>query len=157
MVFAKIAMQRRKPGQPQAETMRILIAEDDYISRKYLYTLLSQHGEVKLAVNGQEAVDAFALAISEKHPFDLVCLDIMMPELDGVDVLKTLRAQEAEGTSPGGPAKIVMTTALADRDHVLRAMQNGCDGYLLKPIEPVTLIKKLQELRVLPGGRSAAS
>ncbi len=71
--------------------MRILIAEDDFIGRKVLQTYLQQHGTCDIAINGMEAVDLFLRAKKEGKPYDLICLDIMMPIMDGIAVLKTIR------------------------------------------------------------------
>jgi len=129
--------------------MNILIAEDDYISRKFLYTVLAAHGTVKLACNGREAVDMYLKSLSESRPFDLVCLDIMMPEMDGVEALKAIRAIESEWPGSGlKQAKIVMTTALADKPFVIKALKYGCDGYVLKPIDQKVLFQKMTELEL---------
>ena len=74
--------------------MRILIVEDDLASRKIMLKILSKYGECDVTVDGLEAVDAFMLAQKENKPYDLVCLDIMMPKLDGVKVLKVIRSLE---------------------------------------------------------------
>jgi two-component system chemotaxis response regulator CheY len=71
--------------------MKILIAEDDMMSRKFLYKFLSKYGECDITVDGMEAIDAFLLALKDKKPYDLVCLDIMMPKVDGLKALKRLK------------------------------------------------------------------
>ena len=70
--------------------MKVLIAEDDFISRKLLNTLLAPFGEVDIAANGKEAFTAVKMAIENNHPYDLICLDILMPELDGIMALKKI-------------------------------------------------------------------
>jgi two-component system chemotaxis response regulator CheY len=74
--------------------MKILIAEDDYASRKFLFKLLSQYGECDMTVDGIETVEAFAIAYDIGKPYDLLCLDIMMPKIDGLKALKTIRDYE---------------------------------------------------------------
>mgnify|MGYP003405830975 CR=1 FL=1 len=74
--------------------LKILIAEDDLVSRKYLNKVLNKIGECDLVVDGKEAIDAYMLAISENSAYDLICLDIMMPKIDGTKVLKTIRELE---------------------------------------------------------------
>ena len=59
--------------------MKILLAEDDYATRKFMVSFLSKYGECDVTVDGMEAVDAFLMALEEEEPYDLVCLDIMMP------------------------------------------------------------------------------
>ena len=76
--------------------MRILIAEDDFASRKFMLRFLSQYGECDVTVDGMEAVDAFLMALEDEENYDLVCLDIMMPELDGYQALKAMRDIEKE-------------------------------------------------------------
>lgn len=68
--------------------MKILIAEDDFVSRKLLNTLLTPLGEVDIAANGQEAFIAVKMSFGTDQPYDLICLDILMPEVDGIIALK---------------------------------------------------------------------
>ena len=76
--------------------MRILIAEDDFASRKAILKFLSAYGECDVTVDGMEAIDAFMMAIEEDDPYDLVCLDVMMPVMDGYQALKNIRDIERE-------------------------------------------------------------
>ena len=64
--------------------MKILLAEDDFVTRKFMANFLSKYGDCDVTVDGMEAVDAFMLALEEDEPYDLVCLDIMMPNMDAV-------------------------------------------------------------------------
>jgi len=125
--------------------MRILIVEDDYTSRIVLLRQLLPYGQTQVAVNGKEAVELFGAAISAGTPFDLVCLDIMLPGMDGQAVLRELRAIESSaGPAPGRtPARIIMTTALNDRTNVVTAIKS-CDGYLVKPVDRAKLMACLQ-------------
>lgn len=79
--------------------MKTLIVEDDFTSRLLLQTFLNPYGESHVAVDGIEAIEAFMLACAEKYPYDLVCLDIMMPRMDGHEVLKRIRGMEESGVS----------------------------------------------------------
>ena len=76
--------------------MKALVAEDDFASRKFITNYLSQFGECDATVDGMEVVDAFMMAYEDEEPYDLVCLDVMMPVLDGYQVLKAIRDIEAE-------------------------------------------------------------
>ena len=115
--------------------MKILIAEDDFVSRKILNTQLASLGEVDIAANGKEALTAVKMAIEDNQPYDLICLDIMMPEVDGIMALKKIRQLEAQKElNPEARSKIIMITALSDKSHVLAAAQANCDGFLVKPI-----------------------
>src|ERR1022692_2902118 len=95
--------------------MKTLVVEDDFTSRLVLQTFLSLYGECHVAVNGWEAVDAFRAALEGGQPYDLICMDIMMPEMDGRDAVKQVRAlEEAHGVLSASAAKIIMTTAVED-------------------------------------------
>jgi Response regulators consisting of a CheY-like receiver domain and a winged-helix DNA-binding domain len=130
--------------------MRILIAEDDFTSRKFLFKFLSQYGECDLTVNGLEAMDAFVLAIKENQPYDLVCLDIMMPKVDGVQVLKTIRGLEKEnGLAEDQRAKVIMITALGETEYVQQAFALGCEAYAAKPVDTAKLVQVLAKLGLI--------
>ena len=76
--------------------MKILIVEDDIISRTFLSKFLDQYGECDIVVDGMEALDAYLIAEKEKQPYDLIFLDIMMPKIDGTKVLKAIRDFEKQ-------------------------------------------------------------
>jgi two-component system chemotaxis response regulator CheY len=80
--------------------MRILIAEDDFASRRVILKFLSVYGECDVTVDGMEAIDAFQMALDENEPYDLICLDIMMPIMDGYQSLKNIREIEEERNIP---------------------------------------------------------
>ena len=131
--------------------MRILIAEDDLVSRKFLFRFLSTYGECDLVVDGVEALDAFLMSMKDGNPYDLICLDIMMPKVDGVKVLKYIRDLESQqGVLPEKRSKIIMTTALAETQFVQNAFDIGCDAYAAKPIDTQKLIDVLKKLVLIP-------
>ena len=80
--------------------MRILLAEDDFVTRKFMSNFLSKYGECDVTVDGLEAVDAYMMALEEGNPYDLVCLDIMMPVMDGYQALVGIRNLEKERNIP---------------------------------------------------------
>ncbi|EGB13893.1 response regulator receiver protein [Pseudodesulfovibrio mercurii] len=131
--------------------MRILIVEDEFTSRKLLTALLSDFGECDTASDGVECVDAFRRAIAEGRPYDLVCMDIMMPNKDGHQALKDIRAMEQEaGVSAADEAKVIMITALNDPKTVVRAYyKGGAAAYLPKPIEVESLYAILRNLALI--------
>ncbi|HOM01374.1 MAG TPA: response regulator [Acetivibrio sp.] len=127
--------------------MRILIAEDDYASRKFLYKFLSSYGECDITIDGIEAVDAFMLALDEGKPYDLVCLDIMMPKLDGTKALKAIRdVEKQKGIEGDNRVKVIMTTALNDTTNVYTAFESGCEAYAAKPIDTEKFAEVLKKI-----------
>ena len=130
--------------------MKTLIAEDDFTSRLLLQKLLEGYGTCHIAVNGREAVEAARLAIEEGEPYDLICMDIMMPEMDGQKALGEVRRLEQTSVVSGlGHAKIIMTTALADKANVMKACEQRCDGFLAKPIQKAKLEEDLRKLELI--------
>ena len=130
--------------------MRTLIVEDDFTSRLLLQSFLSQYGESHIAVNGREAVEAFRAAQKSGQTYDLICLDIMMPEMDGHEAIKQIRAlEEASGTLSSNGAKIIMTTALDDVHNVVRSFKSLCDAYLFKPIDTAKLLGHIRGMQLI--------
>ncbi len=130
--------------------MRILIAEDDFASRKFMLKFLSKFGECDITVDGMEAVDTYLMALDADTPYDLVCLDIMMPALDGYQALKAIRDIEQERKIPEDQrAKIIMTTALNEGANVNKAFDLGCVAYAGKPIDQVKFESVLRKLELI--------
>ena len=130
--------------------MRTLIVEDEFTSRALLRELLKRYGVPQVAMNGKEAVEAVRTALDAGEPFDLICLDILMPEMDGHEALKQIRDLEEEaGLVAATRAKVIMTTALSDRDTVLEAIRGQCDYFLVKPIDSRALLEELRQLGLI--------
>lgn len=130
--------------------LKILIAEDDFASRKYLSRFLERYGVCDTVVDGMETVEAFMLAARENKPYDALFLDIMMPKLDGVKVLKTIRELEKQGgPAAGKPAKIIMVTALGEARLVKSAFEYGCDAYASKPLDTAKLLEVMRKLGLI--------
>ena len=131
----------------EVKGMKILLAEDDYVTRKAMDSFLSKYGECDVTVDGMEAVDAFMLALEEDDPYDLVCLDIMMPVMDGYQALMGIRNLEKERDIPKEKqVKVIMTTALNDEKNVKMAFELGCTIYSGKPIDQVRFEQALKKL-----------
>ncbi|MBI9078031.1 MAG: response regulator [Desulfatibacillum sp.] len=148
-------MQEDQSNHPQGSAhsggLKILVVEDDFVGRKLLFKHLSAFGEVDLAVDGTEAVKAFYMATLKNEPYHMICLDIMMPEMDGQEVLKSIRETETRhGIRPGQGTKIIMTTALDDTQSIMKAFREQCDGYLVKPIKRESLLQAIEDLGLLP-------
>lgn len=130
--------------------MRVLIAEDDFASRKFMLRFLSKYGECDITVDGVEAVEAFTMALQLKEGYDLVCLDIMMPGMDGYQALCKIRELEKEYSVPEDKAaKIIMTTALSEGKNVTKAFDLGCTAYAGKPIDQDKFENVLRKLELI--------
>ena len=127
--------------------MKVLIAEDDFASRKFMLRFFEKYGECDVTVDGKEAVEAYKMAIECGEPYDLICLDIMMPEMDGHQALKTIRKIEEE--SGIAEDERVMTTALSETRHVTKAFENGCTAYAGKPINQDKLEAMLKKFKLI--------
>ncbi|GFM36956.1 response regulator [Desulfovibrio psychrotolerans] len=130
--------------------MRFLIVEDDFTSRKFMQSILAPYGECDIAVNGREAVEAFEASLLGAG-YDLICLDIMMPEMDGQEALKRIREIERNrGVRSSDEVKVVMTTALDDPKSVVEAYyKGGATSYVPKPIDRQLFIQLLKNLNIL--------
>ncbi len=128
--------------------MRVLVVEDDFTSRKILQTILSAYGECDIAVDGKEAIDAYKESWLDSLPYDLICMDIMMPNVDGLEALKTIRDIEKEmDIKDKDGVKVIMTTALDDPKTVVESYyQLGVTSYIVKPINKQKLIREIEKL-----------
>ena len=130
--------------------MKILLAEDDFATRKFMLSFLSKYGECDVTVDGMEAVDAYLMALEDGEPYDLVCLDIMMPVMDGYQALVGIRNLEKERDIPQEKAvKVIMTTALNDESNVKMAFELGCTVYSGKPIDQERFEQAMRKLNLI--------
>ena len=127
--------------------MRCLIVEDDFTARKLMQRYLSDCGDCDIAVDGVEAVEAFRQGLAEDKPYDLICLDIMMPKMDGHQALKAIREIESKHDIHClDVVKIIMTTALVDAKNVMCSFKEGCEAYIIKPVEKKKLFEEMENL-----------
>ncbi len=127
--------------------MRILIVDDNASGREMMQNQMNSYGECELAESGGAAIIAFEKARDDMEPFDLIMLDISMPEMDGVEVLLKIRDMEnKQKYTKQKRAKVMMVTASADKDTVARCIDAGCDSYVVKPLDKQDIINKLQAL-----------
>ena len=127
--------------------MKILIAEDEFTCRKLLQIYLSQYGQCFSAGNGLEAIEAIEQSIIENDPYDLVCMDIMMPEIDGLETIKKIREIENNnGISGLHGVKIIVVTTKGLPEDIFEAFRAGCEGYLIKPVLREDLHAELEKL-----------
>jgi two-component system, chemotaxis family, chemotaxis protein CheY len=131
--------------------MRILIADDDVTSRKLLIKTMKPVGDCDAACNGMEAWESFLAGHKEGRPYDIILLDIMMPEMNGGETLKRIREYEREaGLDIARPARIAMATTMADRDSIIGSFHNQCDAYITKPYNRDSLFDSLRKYGMLP-------
>jgi CheY-like chemotaxis protein len=125
------------PGMAARHPLRILLAEDNVVNQKLALRLLSQMGyRADVASNGIEAIESV-----ERQPYDVVLMDVQMPEMDGLEAARRITAKFEPGERP----RIVAMTANAmqgDRDECLAA---GMDDYVTKPIRVDALVEALMQ------------
>jgi two-component system chemotaxis response regulator CheY len=128
--------------------MRTLIVEDEITSRTILEKVLQAYGACDLAMNGREAVDAFRRAWDRSRPYDLICMDIRMPELDGQEAMRQIRRIEKQMGVPA--AKLVVTTGLNSTKAAADALYDGgACAYFVKPIHREHFIKELKAMGLI--------
>ena len=120
-----------------AAFLRVLVAEDNLVNQRLVVRLLEKRGHsVQVAVNGREALQAL-----DKERFDLVLMDVQMPEMDGMEATAAIRQHE-KNTELHTP--IIALTANAMKGDREKYLSSGMDGYLAKPIRPFELDELLE-------------
>ncbi len=133
--------------------MRILIVEDELTSRTVLTKTLAQFGERDYAANDLETIQLFNAAFEENNPYGLICLNIMMPHMDGKEALGEIRRIEKEaGITKADEVKIIMTTAIDDPQTVVETFSEGASAYLVQPIQVSELLDEIRGFGMLPEG-----
>jgi two-component system chemotaxis response regulator CheY len=130
--------------------MKILVVDDDFTCRNIMHELASSLGKSDVAVNGKEALDAFSAALKNKTPYDLIFLDIILPEMNGQEVLRKIReVEQSYGIGGLDGVKIIMTTILSDFENIKTSFIEQCEGYLIKPVTRDKLMKTLKDLEII--------
>ncbi|TFV72605.1 response regulator [Blastococcus sp. CT_GayMR19] len=137
-----------RPGEPAAGTRGadILVVDDNADMRAYLTRLLGRHWAVRTTANGEEAL----AAVAERSP-DIVLTDVMMPRIDGFELLRRLRAEDATVDIP-----VIMLTARAGQEASVEGLEAGADDYLAKPFRADELVARVRVALERAAGRSAA-
>lgn len=130
--------------------MRILLIDDEPIALTKLELMLTNVGECDTAVNGVQATEHFVRSISEKQPYDVVTIDIELPDITGLDLLNRFCELEKKNGIP--PTKKIMVTAHSKVDYVVKA-RDKCDAFLVKPIRKATLLEKILALTSAPASK----
>lgn len=130
--------------------MRILIVEDEFVSREKIHAIMKNFGDCTVVDGGRVAVISFKNALQNNSPFHVVTLDISMPDMDGKDVLRQIRdAERAANITHENRSKVIMLTAHADRDNIQGSLRADCDDYLLKPFNKELVEEKLKNLKLI--------
>ncbi|MDK9707164.1 MAG: response regulator [Desulforhopalus sp.] len=131
--------------------LRILVVEDDFMVRQVIRDILDSYGSVDIAVNGEEAVQAFRVAWRKQVPYDLICMDIMMPTMDGNEALVKIRdVEKALGIIGSEEVKVIMISALDDAKTVVKAYsKGGATSYIVKPIEKERLLSEMRSIGLI--------
>ncbi len=131
--------------------MRSLIVDDELTSRIVLEQILQSYGEVDCAQTGVDAVDACRRALELGRPYDVVCMDIVMPGLSGLDALKLIReSEDSFGRTRQDAARIIMITGRDDSESISLSFQQLCDAYLTKPLDVADFLGVLHCLHPMP-------
>ena len=133
----------------QGKMMEFLIIDDDIESCQLLEKRLEKYGTCIFSADGKTAYNLFLEAHQKLKPFDVIFLDIVMPEIDGHKVLINIREWEETNLAPEKAAKIVMVTAMKDSKNIFSSVKEGCDNYMTKPIRKQGVIDVMQKLGYL--------
>jgi len=147
------AIERAGPLQKKEERtgLRILVLEDDASTCRLMQIFLDQIGECRIVSGGRTALDSFQSALDQGKPFDLLLLDIMVPEINGIDVLKKVRTIErSRGIHDRNRAKVIITSSLSDARNMEQARSAESDGYLVKPVNRAKLFSTIRTMGLLP-------
>jgi two-component system chemotaxis response regulator CheY len=131
--------------------LKILVVEDDFMVRQVIRDILEVYGMLDIAVNGEEAIQAFRVAWRKEEPYDLICMDIMMPVMDGNEALIKIREIEKSlGIIGPEEVRVIMITALDDAKTVVKAYsKGGATSYIVKPIEKERLINEVRDIGLI--------
>ncbi len=126
--------------------MRILVVDDEIVAQTKMETILNDFGDCDTAGDGQSALMKFQQAYLQGDPYDLISIDIDMPKIDGLKLLKMINHDEEMLFIK--PSKKIMITAEGTSSNVYHAIQNRCDAFMVKPIKKGTLVEKLKSIGI---------
>ncbi|HPG41417.1 MAG TPA: response regulator [bacterium] len=127
--------------------MRILVVDDDYVSRTKLKSLLSAYGDCDAVPNGEMALEMFQKSHADAMPYNLITMDIEMPDLTGQEVVHRIRKWETDKKVKfSQQVKILMITIKNDVKDIMTSFSEGCEWYLTKPVTPDNLREALAKV-----------
>jgi HD-like signal output (HDOD) protein/ActR/RegA family two-component response regulator len=130
--------------------MKILIVDDEFVSRTKLKLIMENYGQCEAVEHGKDAIAIFHHAHFINEPFNLIMLDINLPEMNGIMVLSEIRRAEKYLTIPQScRVKILMVTSYGDKDRIVASAQSGCDDFIVKPFNDDIIREKLVKLGII--------
>ncbi|KAA3617632.1 MAG: response regulator [Calditrichaeota bacterium] len=129
------------------EKLKVLIVEDVFLIQRMLQKLILEYADCQSAENGKKAVELYTSEYFNGEPFDVIFLDIFMPEMDGIEVLQSIRLFEDElKMKPEEKINIIMVTSMSNNNMIQKAKNLGCNGYITKPFSREQIISELKRL-----------
>lgn len=127
----------------QLAQLKVLIADDHFLVRQFVRNTLQEAkiSNIQTAADGNEAIDLIQKAWDAKQPYDVVFLDWNMPTVSGIEVLNYFRAK-----ADYAETAFVMLTAESEQQNIMKAIKAGATSYIIKPVSPGDLSKKLFEI-----------
>jgi two-component system, chemotaxis family, chemotaxis protein CheY len=130
--------------------LKALIVEDVILLQRMLQKLTEEYANSETAQNGKYAIELFSREYFNGDPFDVIFLDIFMPEMDGIEALRSIRQFEDElKTKDEERVKIIMVTSMSNPNMIEKARELGCDGYVTKPFNRDQILKELKRLSLI--------
>ena len=129
--------------------MRTLVVDDELVSRKKMIKILNTFGPCDSVQNGKAAISVIKTAVEESNQYNLITLDISMPDISGTQVLTAIREIEDDHElTTEKKAKILMVTSHSDIETV-KACAGKCNGYVVKPFNKELLVEKMTKINLL--------
>ncbi len=138
------------PGSNPPSDLKILIVEDDFATRHLEASVLGPFGSCDVAVDGREAVDAFRQKLLDNDTYNLVILDINLPEMSGREVLQSMRSLEADhGVAGLDRSRIAVVSSVSEADSIRKSFKDQADAYVIKPITRKKVVEELLRLHLI--------
>ncbi|MCF6249178.1 MAG: response regulator [Desulfobacula sp.] len=126
--------------------MKILVVDDELVSRKKMAKIVTDFGLVDSVKNGKAAISTVKTSLEDWKLYNLITLDVSMPDISGTEVLSSIRQlEEDRGLEDDEKAKILMVTSHSDVETV-KACVGKCDGYVIKPFNKEVMVKKMKKI-----------
>ena len=130
--------------------MRTLIVEDVHFLALILQRIIEPYSKADFAENGAVAIDKYTKAFTKGKAYDLICLDLLLPEMDGFEVLRNLRQFEDDfNITPDKRTKVLVISTFNDHKTVAKARAAGCDSYIAKPFRKDRVLQTIEKLGLI--------